>query len=209
MYVPAPFALEALNEQHALIRAHDFGLLVSGGEGAPFASHLPFELDAEAGPRGTLRAHVARSNPHWHAFDGSREALAVFSGPHAYVSPNWYPQGPNVPTWNYLVVHVHGKPRILQDDQEVRDHLQRLVERHEGADGWSLESQSHEFLEAMRRGIVAFEITIDRIEAKAKLGQNHPKPKRRGAMQGLLAAGGGNNESVAGWMARELAGELG
>ena len=208
MYVPEHFALGALHEQHAVIAAHDFGLLVSPVEGEPFASHLPFELDPSGGPQGTLRAHVSRSNPHWRGFDGERDALAIFSGPHAYVSPRWYPEGPNLPTWNYVAVHVYGRPKIVEDEQVVRAHLEQLVSSNEGTDGWSLGSQKAKFLEGMRQGIVVFEIAIDRIEAKAKLGQNHSEAKRRGSMEGLVAERGDDREAVAGWMTRQIAGEL-
>jgi len=209
MYIPEHFALRRLEQQHEVIRTHDFATLVCELDGSLAASHVPFELDEEDGPLGTLRAHVARANPHWRAFDGRTQALVVFAGPHAYVSPAWYPPGANVPTWNYVTVHAYGRPVVIDDEDEVRAHLEWLVERHEGEDGWPLTSQSPTFLEGLQRGIVAFEIEIERIEAKAKLGQNHPEAKRRSAMEGLERAGGDANVDVAGWMRRELEGELG
>lgn len=208
MYIPDAFVLDRLAHQHEVIRTHDFATLVCPLEGSLVASHLPVELDEEAGPLGTLRAHVARANPHWQAFDGQTEALMTFAGPHAYVSPSWYPPGANLPTWNYVAVHVYGRPLVIEDDDEVRAHLEWLVARHEGDDGWSLATQDASFLAGMRRGVVAFELEIERIEAKAKLGQNHPEAKRRGAMTGLERAGGDANVDVAGWMARELEGDL-
>lgn len=208
MYVPEAFDLRRLEHRHEVIRTHDFATLVCPLDGTLVASHLPFELDEQAGPLGTLRAHVARTNTHWRAFDGETEALVVFAGPHAYVSPAWYPPGAHVPTWNYVTVHAYGRPVVIDDDDDVRVHLEWLVDRHEGEDGWSLHSQSASFLEGLQRGIVAFEIEIERMEAKAKLGQNHPAAKRRGAMQGLERAGGDANVDVAGWMRRELEGEL-
>lgn len=209
MYIPEAFALERLEHQHEVIRTHDFATVICPFDGSLMVSHLPVELDEEAGPLGTLRAHVARANTHWHAFDGQTEVLAIFAGPHAYVSPSWYPPGANVPTWNYVTVHAYGRPLVIDDDDEVRAHVERLVDRHEGEDGWSLQTQDASYLAGMRRGVVAFELEIERIEAKAKLGQNHPEPKRRGAMTGLEQAGGDANVDVAGWMARELEGELG
>src|SRR4051812_5840105 len=106
MYVPAAFAEPDRGRLHEFIEAYSFGLLVSSHRG-PFATHLPFLLDRTAGPHGTLVGHMARANPQWHDLDG-REVLAVFSGPHAYVSPSWYEADDVVPTWNYVAVHARG-----------------------------------------------------------------------------------------------------
>lgn len=209
MYVPEHFELTNPIHQHGVIRAHPFALLSSQGEGGPIATHLPMELDAETGPKGTLRGHVARANPHWRAFEGGGVALAIFSGPHAYVSPNWYPAGRRVPTWNYVAVHVYGTPRIVDDAAAVESLLETMVERYEGAQGWSTAEQEPGYLEALRRGVVAFEMPIDRIEAKAKLGQNHSPDHRRGTVAGLMASGEPEALAVAEWMRRQLAGELG
>lgn len=208
MYVPEHFEFGPLERQHDLIRAHSFGLLVSHAGTAPFASHLPFELDADAGALGTLRGHVARKNSHWQAFDGEVEALAVFSGPHAYVSPNWYPAGQRLPTWNYVTVHVTGAPRVITDANAVRALLGRMVLQVEGEGGWSPAEQTPEYLEGMQRGVVAFEIPIAGIEGKAKLGQNHSAAHRRGAVEGLRGVGGDDAHAVADWMQRQLDGEL-
>jgi len=208
MYVPEHFAFGPLERQHDLIRAHGFGLLVSHAGAAPFASHLPFELDADAGPLGTLRGHVARKNPHWETFDAEAAALAVFSGPHAYVSPDWYPAGQRLPTWNYVTVHATGAPRVIDDTEAVRALLGRMVLQVEGEDGWSQDEQTPAYLEGMQRGVVAFELPITRIEGKAKLGQNHSPAHRRGAMEGLRGVGGDDAKAVAEWMQRQLDGEL-
>ncbi|HEY4345612.1 MAG TPA: FMN-binding negative transcriptional regulator, partial [Parvibaculum sp.] len=112
MYIPPHFAQPDDGASRALIAAHPFGTLISAGEGAPFATHLPFLID-ERGGEAFLTAHMARANPHWKFFDGVREALAIFQGPHGYISPNWYANPGRVPTWNYVAVHVTGAPRIV------------------------------------------------------------------------------------------------
>jgi transcriptional regulator len=174
VYVPRHFDASDPGRCHALIRAEPFGTLVSVDEaGAPFATHLPFLLDADRGPLGTLLGHVARANPHWRLFD-ARPVLAVFQGPHAYVSPAWYEAHPSVPTWNYVAAHAYGVPAILEEPARVTALLGRLVETHEAGrpDPWRLDSLAEDYLGGMLRGIVAFEIPIDRLEGKAKLSQN-------------------------------------
>ena len=119
MYIPKSFQVTDPEVLAAFIRAHSFATLVSAVDGTPFATHLPLLLD-----QGTLLGHVARANPHWQAFDGQREALAIFHGPHAYISPTWYATGPAVPTWNYAAVHVYGAPRLIEGEA-----LAALVDR--------------------------------------------------------------------------------
>ncbi len=208
MYVPAPFALNDLALQHEVIRAHPFGLIVTGEGGAPTGTHLPFELDAGASGLGTLRAHFSRANDHWRVLERDTEALVVFAGPHAYVSPSWYPEGPRLPTWNYVTVHVTGTPRLVEAGPDLEALLSRLVARFEPPGGWSEREQSDAFLERMRRGVVAFEMPIERIEGKAKLGQNHSRAHREGAAGGLRASGETGAAAVADWMQRQLDGEL-
>jgi len=175
MYIPEPFLLEDRDSILELMQRHDFALLVTARGGAVQASHLPVLLDPERGPQGTLLAHMARANPQWRDFeDLESDAMVVFQGPHAYVSPSWYGPGRHVPTWNYMAVHVYGRPQVIADDAVVSDLLERTVARHEAGrnPAWSMESQDESYLRAMRRGIVAFELPIARIEAKAKLSQN-------------------------------------
>lgn len=207
MFIAPHFAETDHAPLHELIRAHSFGLLLTVADGRPFGSHLPFIFDAERGPHGTLIAHMARSNPQWRGFDGAAEVLAVFQGPHAYVSPSWYDPTVNaVPTWNYAVVHAYGVPKIVEDPERVRAMLDRLVAQHEaGFDTpWSLASQPEAYLAAMQKGIVAFDIPIARLEGKFKLNQNHGEANRRGAIAGLKRAGDPLSVQVAALMeARE------
>jgi transcriptional regulator len=134
---------------------------------------------------------MARANPQWRDFEElakeDGEALVVFQGPHAYISPSWYGAGPAVPTWNYTAVHAYGRPHIVEDPARVRAILEQLVAVQESAldPPWTLDSQTDKYLSGMMRGIVAFEIPIERLEAKAKLGQNKSAAQAAGAAAAL------------------------
>src|SRR5436309_15160351 len=141
MYIPAAFAETDLTRLHDFIGQNSFGLLVTQVEGLPFATHLPFLLERPAGPHGTLVGHVARANSQWREAAG-QTALAIFSGPHAYVSPTWYEAEQVVPTWNYAAVHVYGRVQIIQDESALLGIVQEMVRVYEQAmpRPWSFES---------------------------------------------------------------------
>ena len=189
MYVPPAFRQDAPADLHATIRAYPFATLVSVVDGAPSATHVPLLLDAERGPHGTLVGHVARANPHAGLFDGRSRALAIFHGPHAYVSPRWYAGGPNVPTWNYVVVHASGVLRPIEEPERVRGLLARTAAVFEaGAEApWSPEREPVEYVERLARAIVAFELPIDELVGKRKLSQNKRASDRTGVVAGLTA----------------------
>jgi transcriptional regulator len=200
MYIPAAFREARPEQLHALIRAHNFGTLISQLDGELFATHIPFLLDAERGPHGTLIAHLARANPHWHSFlDPSSSAataqpapaLAIFSGPHAYISPNWYATELSVPTWNFTAVHAYGVPTIVHDPERVRAILDATVRLHEGPppDGWSSDRLPADFVSKMAHGVVAFELVITDLQGKTKLSQNRPAVDVDGAIAGLRTRG--------------------
>jgi transcriptional regulator len=186
MYVPEANAFREPRVLHGFLERHAFALLVTAREGGFEATHLPLWLEPERGPHGTLFGHVARANPHWRSFDGRARALAVFAGPHAYVSPRWY-QKPGVPTWNYLAVHAEGVPRIVDDPEAVRALLVRLTETYDGPGGY--EALPEELVMRLSRGIVAFELPIDRLVGKRKLSQNKSAADRAGVVAGLFASG--------------------
>lgn len=188
MYVPKHFAVDNLASQHDLIDACDFGIVVSNSAEGLFATHIPMMLKRGEGKFGTLYGHVARPNPHVQLF-GS-EALVVFSGPHAYVSPTWYSdRTTNVPTWNYAAVHCYGVPMPSSEDQLA--HLRHMVQRYEGAraNGWSVDELRPEMRESLPRAVITFRMEITRIEGKAKLSQNKPRAERERVIEGLKAAG--------------------
>lgn len=207
MYVPEPFALDDPARVAEVIRGFSFALLVSARDGqAPVATHLPILHDPEAGTNGTLLGHVARANPHWRDLEAlgaaGGEVMVVFAGPQAYVSPSWYAPGPAVPTWNYVAVHAYGVPRLIDDPVRGRALLDRLVATYEAGSPapWSTATQDEKYLDRMRRGIVAFEIPIARIESKAKLSQNRDVGDRRRVVQALRAAGDEGADALAEWM---------
>ena len=194
MYVPDIFTLTDRAEVRRIMREHSFALLVTAAEEAPLATHLPFLFDAEPAPNGTLLCHMAKANPQWKDFAEleaeGREALVVFQGQHGYVSPSWYAGGPAVPTWNYLAVHAYGSPRIIEDPAAIRAQQERLVDAYEtgGPDSWSMAGEDEAYIRRMLRGIVAFEIPIGRLEAKAKLNQNKSAADRQGVIAALEAS---------------------
>ena len=202
MYIPKHFAFPdgATAELQELIEAHNFGILIAAG-GPLEAAHLPFVLDRARGPLGTLIAHVARPNPIWQRFAPDQEVLVVFQGPHVYVSPDWYAAPGLVPTWNYLAVHAYGVPRILTDEPAVTDALSRLTATMEASlapkPPWTLAEIAAPSLRALKRGIVAFEIEILRLEGKRKLNQNRTAADRAGVIGALEASGDPDSLAVA------------
>ena len=192
MFIPPVFELKDPATIREIVEGYDFGLLVTATGDKPEASHLPFLYDPEAGPKGTLVAHMARANPQWRGFaalaESGGEALAIFQGPHAYVSPRFYDSNkPNVPTWNYLAVHAYGQPRLIEEPEALRALLERLSAKQEDGrpEPWSPGELPGDFMDKMMTGIVGFEMPIARLEAKAKLNQNKPREQMISAMKAL------------------------
>jgi transcriptional regulator len=189
MYIPAAFAETDPERLAALIGDYNFGLLVTAGAQGLFATHLPFVADP-ARPLERLHAHMAKANPQWRDVGEGLDALAIFQGPHAYVSAAWYVNR-RVPTWNYTAVHVYGRLRILKRPEEVLDVLARTVahqEAHRPAP-WRIEDQPESYIRGMANGVVALELDVARVEGKAKLSQNVPRADQEGALAGLLREG--------------------
>lgn len=188
MYIPEAFAETEPSELHDLIRRFSFATLVTAADGGPFASHVPLSLDLNDGAERLL-GHVARANPHWRAFDGETEAMAAFQGPHAYVSPNWYESANLVPTWNYAAVHAYGRPRIIEDAAPAIAVLDRLIGENEttASGNWRLDRLDRKLVDGMLKGIVVFEMPIERLEGKFKMSQNR-KPEDIEAAAASLAA---------------------
>jgi transcriptional regulator len=197
MYLPPHFEEHRTGELHRIIAAYPLGALVVDGPNGLDANHVPFELDAAAGTHGVLRAHVARANPLWKEARDGDEALVIFRAGDAYISPNWYPSKPethrHVPTWNYQVVHVHGKIRIRDDERFVRGLVARLTRTHEAGTGaalpWRMTDSAPEFIDSMLAAIVGIEVEISRIVGKCKLGQNREERDRLGAAEALRRRG--------------------
>ena len=203
MYVPAHFASDDMGLARALVEAHAFGMLVAGrGDGAFEIAHIPFVLDPGE-QFGRLRAHVARANPIAAMLGRPLPVVAVFTGPHGYVTPRWYEEPrDNVPTWNYAAVHVHGLARRMEDESDVRRLLSDLTARHErgAAKPWTLGSLAPDRLERLLMGITAFTIEVARVESKRKLSQNKSPADRAGVVAGLRARGDQGDATLATWM---------
>jgi transcriptional regulator len=179
VYLPPAFTEARPEVLVAHIERHDFGLLVSHGAAGLVASHIPFLVERH-GEELHLLGHLARPNPQVEDLSMSREVLAIFSGPHAYISPSWYAAGPSVPTWNYVDVHAYGRLQLVEDDEWLRRLLSRLSDRHEAGNpvAWRMEDLPEAYLAGMLKGIIGLDITITRLEGKFKLSQNRPAVDR-------------------------------
>ena len=195
MYIPPHFVQADPAELHRVMRTHTLGVLVTARPEGLDADHIPFEFHADAGPLGTLSAHVARANPLWQRCPSGTEVLVIFRGAEAYVSPSWYPSKHEthrqVPTWNYEVVHAHGRITVLDDERFVRGLLARLTRHHEAAEPkrWKMGDSPPEFINDMLSKVVGIEVEITSLIGKAKLSQNKEARDRLGAAETLAARG--------------------
>jgi transcriptional regulator len=197
MYMPTHFEQTHVEELHRVITEYPLGALVLNGPNGLDANHVPFLLLPEAGARGRLIAHVARANPLWQETKNGDEALVIFRAVDAYISPNWYPSKHEthrlVPTWNYQVVHVHGRITIHDDERFVRGVVARLTRRHEARTGaerpWKMTDSAPEYIDGMLAAIVGIEIEITRMVGKWKLSQNRENRDRIGAADELAKRG--------------------
>jgi transcriptional regulator len=210
MYVPASFAVSDEKTLDSFIERYEFATLTSSSSTGLVASHIPIMLRRSAG-KAVLVGHVARANDQWRQFDGNAEALAIFHGPHVYVSPTWYATTPAVPTWNYAAVHVYGKPRAREEGDFTAAALRDLVARHEvcRAKPWRTEDLARDSFEKLAKAIVAFEMPIDRIEGKFKLGQNRSQDDRVGMLEGLDAEKSPDADALAAFIRETLKGNEG
>ena len=195
MYLPPYFATDDPEALHKLMQAHPLGALITHGERGLDANHLPFELDTESGKHGVLRAHVARNNPLWQEARDGDEVLVIFKAADAYISPNWYPSKKThhqqVPTWNYSVVHAHGRIQIRDDARFVRRLLANLTRHHEAGEPtpWKMADAPRDYLEAKVAAVVGIEIEITGLVGKFKLSQNKEAADRQEAAHALHARG--------------------
>ncbi len=195
MYQPPHHREDRREVQHALIRSHPLGLLISSGEGGLLANLIPFRLVNTDLGMGTLQAHMARANPQWRALAAGAEVLIVFQGPDHYITPAWYETkretGKVVPTWNYAIVQVRGTVRVIEDSQWLRAQVDRLTDGHESKRmvPWAVGDAPDDFITAQLKGIVGIEVQITAIEGKWKVSQNRNEADRRGVAEGLEAEG--------------------
>jgi transcriptional regulator len=197
VYLPPHFTETREDVLLAHIERYYFALLVTQGSGL-IASQVPFLIERRDG-KLYLLGHLARPNPQCADLAAGGDALAVFHGPHAYISPTWYQAGPAVPTWNYASVHAYGTARAIGDKDWLRDLLRRLSERHEAREAmpWRMQDQPENFLDGMMNGIVGFEIAVSRLEGKFKLSQNRPAGDRPRIIAALEARDDADSHGVA------------
>jgi transcriptional regulator len=202
MYQPDHHRVDDLSLMHALMRARPLVALVSGGSEGLYATHLPTVLKDD-GPYGVIEFHLARANPHWKYLAQCDEALMIFQGPEGYITPNWYPSKAEhakvVPTWNYAVVHAHGRPEMTQDAEWLRRHVAELTAQQERTEvkPWALTDAPPAFIEVMLRGIIGFRLAITRLEGKWKMSQNRETNDREGVVAGLRKRGVGDDLAMA------------
>ncbi|AZE97430.1 Transcriptional regulator [Pseudomonas orientalis] len=194
MYTPRAFALDDLPEIHQLIQHTRLAQLVTVGEHGLQASHLPLLLNPDEGPNGTLYGHLAKANPQWHDLSNGSEALVIFAGAEAYISPAFYPakaeHGKVVPTWNYIAVHAYGKADVFSDPERLLKVVSALTERHENgrAQPWAVSDAPADYIDGMLKAIVGFTLPIDRVIGKRKLSQNRSAADMAGVREGLAAS---------------------
>lgn len=195
MYIPAHFLIQNPQDLHAILREHPLGALVTAGPDGLDANHIPFEFDPNQGAHGCLTAHVARANPVWQQCQDGADVLVIFRGNESYISPNWYPSKHEthrqVPTWNYEVVHVHGRLTVMDEEKFVRRVVARLTREHEASEPrpWKMGDSPPDYIAQMLKAVVGIQVEIQRIEGKAKLSQNREARDRLNAAETLLAKG--------------------
>jgi transcriptional regulator len=191
MYIPQANKEDRIPVLHKLMEDQPFASLVTMGSSGLFASHIPMVLERDGSDLGVLRGHLSRANTQWREFSPSIQALAIFSGPQHYITPNWYPEkeanGRVVPTWNYAVVHAYVYLKVIEDGEWLRSHLETLTRVHEAPSPvpWKVSDAPAEYIASLAKGIVGLEMTIERLEGKWKVSQNRSEQDRRGVALGL------------------------
>jgi transcriptional regulator len=191
LYTPPYHSLTDVAAMHSHIVQYPLGSWVSSVENQLVANHIPFLMDSQHGAQGRLLGHVSRANSIWRKLSGGTASIVTFLGPHAYISPSWYPgrdqHGKVVPTWNYVTVHAHGVARAVDDTAWISDMLNRLTDAQEALlpDRWQVASAPSDYIERMIRAVVGIEITIGRLEGRRKLSQDEDAQDRKGTVRGL------------------------
>ena len=209
MYTPRAFALDDLPELQQLIRHTRLAQLVTFGEHGLQASHLPLLLNPDEGPNGTLYGHLAKANRQWQDLQNGSEALVIFAGAEAYVSPGFYPakaeHGKVVPTWNYLAVHAYGQAEVFTDAERLLTLVSALTDRHENgrAQPWKVSDAPVDYIDGMLKAIVGFALPIQRLQGKRKLSQNRSAADIAGVREGLAASVDVRDQTLARFIPKE------
>lgn len=203
MYIPAHFEIEEEEIIFDTMQKNSFATLISGHNGIPFATHLPLIIDKA---NRCLYGHFARPNPQWRDIQ-QQEALAIFQGPHCYISPSWYETTKAVPTWNYVAVHVYGQIELVDDEQQLMSSLRDMVLKYEESNSsYQLDQVDAGFIAGMSKGIQGFKLKINKMEGKAKLSQNHPAQRQELVIQRLEQSANENERKIASAMKANLSG---
>lgn len=203
MYIPSYFTDDDLASLHGQIEATRLATLVTFDEAGLQASHIPLLLDPSQGARGTLFGHLAKANPQWKALKTGAEALLIFQGPDAYISPSFYAakaeHGKVVPTWNYLAVHAYGRADVFTDHERLLQVVSSLTNKHETgrAEPWAVSDAPADYIDKMLNGIVGFAIPIERLEGKRKLNQNRSAEDIAGVSKGLALSQDPSDQKIA------------
>ncbi|MFD1705608.1 FMN-binding negative transcriptional regulator [Siminovitchia sediminis] len=201
MYVPKHFKMDEEEAIYDFIEKHSFAILFSQHNQAPYATHLPLTLNKS---EHALYGHFSRPNKQWKDIK-NQQVLVVFQGPHSYISPSWYETMKAVPTWNYVAVHIYGTMELIEDQEVIFDSLNDMVNKYESRNSpYHLSKVDSEFLDRMNKGIAAFKINIEKIEAKAKLSQNHPEERQKLIIKHLENTSDQDNLQVAALMRENL-----
>lgn len=209
MYNPVHFREERIEVLHQLIREQSLATLITLGKDGLVANHIPLILDAAPAPLGSLRGHVSRTNSMWSDLLPGVQALAIFQGPSAYITPSWYATkseaGKVVPTFNYIAVHAYGPLQVFDDLARLEENVRALTDQHELAyvNRWSVDQAPADFIRSQLKGIIGIEIPIARIEGKWKVSQNRVPADRQGVIDGLRAQGDAGSLAMADWIARK------
>jgi transcriptional regulator len=210
LYLPAHFNESRTEVLHAIMRARPLTTLVTLCDAGLVANHVPVETQPEPAPLGSIRGHIARANPLWREYRGT-ESMAIFQGPHTYISPSLYPSkqmsGEVVPTWDYAVVHARGTLRFITDPDWLRAFVARLTDAHEASRPrpWKIEDAPAAYIEKMLRLIVGFEFSISSLTGKWKVSQNRPLADRQGVIKGLQDSGDADSLEIAAMLAARSA----
>lgn len=202
MYTPPAFREDDLAELHRWIREARLSTLVTATADGIMATPLPLILDGAEGPHGVLYGHLARANQQWSTV-AMGEAMVIFNGPDAYVTPSWYiskrEHGKVVPTWNYVAVHAYGTLEFFDDEERLHDAVTRLTNLHERqrVKPWAVTDAPETFIKAQLKGIVGLRLVINRIEGKVKMSQNRSEADRKGVANGLSASSHPDDQAAA------------
>lgn len=204
MYIPKDFEVNDKTKLFDFIKSNSFGILFSQEDEGPFATHLPFFIDENKGDNGVLIGHMAKSNPQWKNLN-EKKIIVVFPGPHAYISPTWYSGANTVPTWNYVAVHIYGEFKVMEKKDDMKDIIEKTVNFYESSMStpWKAEFND-KFIDGLMNGIVGFEISINKVEGKWKLNQNHSIQRQQNLIKGLKTRDEYDSQEIAKLMEQNI-----